>query len=358
MDNKQMIDQLVTDGSVPLVSLTDEEMASINADENTPFRATEPGERLRGLSAEARAAALSSALRSVIARGLIEVPDDVQPDADGKVTVRPVGELETILAVRRAPAAVVFIGQASYLAVLHGFRDERASGFLEERIDRAGGLHQFTLRTTDDAVAAMAARADPADLASILEPAIGEPSNAIPADITDALRELGQGVTRIDAYHTRPAGTRRIQASVLVRPGEAHVVLSAFGVSPERPRVLPVNQEGLRQVVRYVLCDPATEPERDTDTHDGPPYRCPVCGYLGLTDPPRTEALGGSYEICPCCGFEFGVSDDDRGYSYQQWRADWIAYGMTWWSSARPAPADWDPRRQLRELSGDGPGSI
>jgi hypothetical protein len=352
MDNKHMIDQLVTDGSVPLVTLTDEEMASINADENTPFRPAEPAERLRDLSPETRTAVLSTALRSLIARGLIDVTDSGRADADGMITARPVGELETILAVRRAPAAVVFIGQAPYLATLHGFRDERASGFLEEHIS-AHGVHQFTLRTTDNAVAAVAALADPGGQAAATGPAIGERTSQIPAQVTDALRELGAGVTRIDAYHSRPAGTRRIQASVLARPGAVHVVYSAFGVAPERPWLAVVNRDGLRQVLRDALCDPVADPGNVT----GAPYRCPVCGYPRLEDPPRTAEGYPSYEICSSCGFEFGVADDDRGFSYEQWRAEWIAGGMRWWSRL-PQPAGWDPRRQLGELTGSGPGAI
>ena len=349
-----MIDQFVTDGSVPLASLTDEEMASINADENTPFRVAGPAEQLRELSPEARTATLSSAVRSLIARGLIAAPDGEQADAGGKVTVRAVGELETILAVRRAPAAVVFVGQASYLAALHGFHDERASGFLEERIDKPGGLRHFTLRTTGNAVATVAALADPGGQAPAAGPAIGEPSDEISAGFTDALRELGPGVTRIDAYHSRPAGTRRIQASILVRPGSVHVVCSAFGVAPEHPRLAAVNRDGLRQLVRDVLCDPAADPRSDMDAQAGPPYRCPVCGYLGLVDPPRSKEGYASYEICPSCGFEFGVTDDDLHVSYEQWRTEWIANGMAWWSRA-PQPATWDPRRQLRELTDSGP---
>jgi hypothetical protein len=361
MDNKRMIDQLVTDGSVPLVTLTDEEMASVNADENTPFRPADAGERLRDLSPEARTAVLSTALRSLIARGLIEVPDGAEADADGRITARPVGEMETILAVRRAPAAVVFVGQASYLAALHGFRDERASGFLEERID-AHGLHHFTLRTVDDAVAAVAGRADPDGQAPATgpAPAVGPASDQIPAGVTDALRELGPGVTRLDAYHSRPAGTRRIQLSVLVRPGSAHVVSSAFGVAPEHPRLAAVNRDGLRRMVRDVLCDPAGDPGpgSEMETPDGPPYRCLVCGYLGLDDPPRSAEGYPSYEICDSCGYEYGGDGDDgRAATYAQARAEWIAGGMTWWSPL-PRPASWDPRRQLSELTGPGPGAV
>ena len=40
-------------------------------------------------------------------------------------------------------------------------------------------------------------------------------------------------------------------------------------------------------------------------------HRCPVCGYRKLREKPRTYDGGGSFEICPSCGFQFGVSDDD-----------------------------------------------
>jgi len=84
----------------------------------------------------------------------------------------------------------------------------------------------------------------------------------------------------------------------------------------------------------------------------GTPFRCPVCGYLGLDEAPWTEESGASYEICPSCGFEFGVTDVDRGISYEQRRREWIAAGMRWWSRRRPPPG-WDPRVQLRELTGE-----
>ena len=80
-------------------------------------------------------------------------------------------------------------------------------------------------------------------------------------------------------------------------------------------------------------------------------YQCPVCGYPGLCDPPRTEANGGSYEICSSCGFEFGVTDDDGGFSYEAWRQRWIDGGMQWRSTGiQEAPVDWDPAEQLNSL--------
>jgi hypothetical protein len=78
-------------------------------------------------------------------------------------------------------------------------------------------------------------------------------------------------------------------------------------------------------------------------------HRCPVCGYPDLHEPPRSSTGGGSYEICPSCGFEFGVSDDDLGYSYERWRSEWVRDGMPW-RSPRPRPAGWDPAVQLRAV--------
>lgn len=72
---------------------------------------------------------------------------------------------------------------------------------------------------------------------------------------------------------------------------------------------------------------------------------CPVCGYQGLIEPPY-DALGcASFEICPCCGVELGYDDATR--THLELRERWIAAGMKWWSTTRPAPVDWDPAAQL-----------
>ena len=77
------------------------------------------------------------------------------------------------------------------------------------------------------------------------------------------------------------------------------------------------------------------------------PYVCPVCGYPCLKERPRGDTTGGSYEICPSCGFQFGVTDEDQGYTFSEWRQNWIKKGMPWSSVACPPPQDWDPERQL-----------
>ena len=72
-------------------------------------------------------------------------------------------------------------------------------------------------------------------------------------------------------------------------------------------------------------------------------YTCLVCDYPYLSEPPRSEIGGGSFEICPSCGFQFGVNDDDEGISYETWRKRWEADGMKWQSFNIKQPANWHP---------------
>jgi hypothetical protein len=77
------------------------------------------------------------------------------------------------------------------------------------------------------------------------------------------------------------------------------------------------------------------------------PHSCPVCGHAGLAEPPRSKTGAGSLEICVCCGYQFGVDDDDRGIDPATARARWLAGGAQWFSHATPAPQGWDAHRQL-----------
>jgi len=66
---------------------------------------------------------------------------------------------------------------------------------------------------------------------------------------------------------------------------------------------------------------------------------CPVCGFAGLYDPPYDTQGNGSYEICPACGFEFGLDDDpDRELAHLAWRTQWAEDGCPWFSSVRRSP--------------------
>jgi hypothetical protein len=80
-------------------------------------------------------------------------------------------------------------------------------------------------------------------------------------------------------------------------------------------------------------------------------HLCPVCGWPALQEAPRSRSGGGSFEICPSCGFEFGVSDEDGGHTIGTWRADWVRRGQPWSSVGVKPPPGWDPAHQLRSVS-------
>ena len=96
-------------------------------------------------------------------------------------------------------------------------------------------------------------------------------------------------------------------------------------------------------------------------------FVCPCCGYEGLdhrpyqrlSGPPVSadarppyEAYFGmpSYEVCACCGFEFG-NDDNPGtaapVSFRSYLNEWVADGAEWFSPDKQ-PADWSLHHQLR----------
>jgi transcription elongation factor Elf1 len=76
-------------------------------------------------------------------------------------------------------------------------------------------------------------------------------------------------------------------------------------------------------------------------------YTCLVCGYPDLTRP-YGDFLHPTYEICPCCGYQYGYDDHYR--SPINWRTAWIEEdGMRWWAHGGP-PGNWDPHRQLTRL--------
>ena len=68
-------------------------------------------------------------------------------------------------------------------------------------------------------------------------------------------------------------------------------------------------------------------------------FTCPVCAYSCM------EATARNYEICPCCGTEFG--NDDEFLTHEQLRAQWIRNGLQWFF--RKPPTNWNPWYQLIE---------
>ncbi len=77
---------------------------------------------------------------------------------------------------------------------------------------------------------------------------------------------------------------------------------------------------------------------------------CPICFYDSLFEPPYSSKGSGSYEICPCCGFQFGYDDyPNKEDQIKEWRQKWISNGYPWFSKKRKPPADWNPIEQLKD---------
>jgi len=54
--------------------------------------------------------------------------------------------------------------------------------------------------------------------------------------------------------------------------------------------------------------------------------------------------------MCPCCGFRFDVTDDDRSITYDTWRQKWIDDGMPWRSGGDAQPLHRNYQDQLNNL--------
>jgi hypothetical protein len=66
-------------------------------------------------------------------------------------------------------------------------------------------------------------------------------------------------------------------------------------------------------------------------------FTCPVCGYAFMDAPPK------DYEICSCCGTEFG--NDDEFMTHAELRSRWIHKGAPWFYGH--PPMNWNPWWQL-----------
>jgi rubredoxin len=96
-------------------------------------------------------------------------------------------------------------------------------------------------------------------------------------------------------------------------------------------------------------------------------FICPICGYAGLDEapyeklsgppfpiglrPPYRLVLGDpSYDVCICCGFEYGNDDDPGtapGVSFEEYRANWISHGCQWFYESE-RPKEWRLEDQFR----------
>ena len=67
---------------------------------------------------------------------------------------------------------------------------------------------------------------------------------------------------------------------------------------------------------------------------------CPVCGFNSDESYNSVTELRCSYDICNCCGCEFGYDDTIQFYD------NWVSAGCIWFNS-KVKPADWSIESQI-----------
>ena len=84
--------------------------------------------------------------------------------------------------------------------------------------------------------------------------------------------------------------------------------------------------------------------------------RCHVCGF-DLGYPPWGEdGRTASFDICPCCGCEFGY-EDCRESGVVSHRERWAQSGYKWFDP-KERPADWNSSEQMKAVPSTLPPGI
>lgn len=78
-------------------------------------------------------------------------------------------------------------------------------------------------------------------------------------------------------------------------------------------------------------------------------YRCRVCGLYLSYQPWGEDGNDPTYEICPCCGVEFGYEDYSKS-SIQEYRKQWIDNGCKWFILSKK-PTNWSFKIQSSQIS-------
>ena len=79
-------------------------------------------------------------------------------------------------------------------------------------------------------------------------------------------------------------------------------------------------------------------------------FKCRVCGLDQSPDLPWGEnGDHASFNICSCCGVEFGY-EDDSPENCRSVRRNWVEVRRCAWFSPKDRPLDWDMPGQLRSI--------
>ena len=77
-------------------------------------------------------------------------------------------------------------------------------------------------------------------------------------------------------------------------------------------------------------------------------HNCRICGLYIEESPWGDEENFPTYEICPCCGVEFGY-EDYTVESAKKYRMKWISTGYKWFDP-KLKPEDWNLEEQLKNI--------
>ena len=75
---------------------------------------------------------------------------------------------------------------------------------------------------------------------------------------------------------------------------------------------------------------------------------CRICGYRLGFEPWGDDEKTPTYEICPCCGVEFG-NEDYTAESIREYRDHWIRTGCKWFEQ-RKRPLAWSWHVQSKHI--------
>lgn len=78
---------------------------------------------------------------------------------------------------------------------------------------------------------------------------------------------------------------------------------------------------------------------------------CRVCGYYMEDAPWGDDGQSPTYEICPCCGVEFG-NEDYTLESTIEYRNKWLSEKVTFYES-KVKPQDWNFQNQMENIPKD-----
>ena len=77
-------------------------------------------------------------------------------------------------------------------------------------------------------------------------------------------------------------------------------------------------------------------------------HYCRVCGLYIQDLPWGEDGSSPTYEICACCGVEFGYEDSTLE-SIRKYRKEWIDGGAVWFESSEKPPS-WNLAKQLKNV--------